>query len=360
MSPRRLRFRFCSSHTLTAALTFTVLTATVPARAGEPAAAPTEQTQADDVATLLDTAVERFAAGDLEAARESFAAAWRLRKDVTIASNLADVEMKLGRYRDAAEHLSFCVRHATEEGVRKDAQRRLAECRPFVGSASVAVDTPAATVLLDGTSVGHAPLERELWLAPGTHTLHAQHQGRSSATQTLQVRGGEEVKIELELNPSVAPAVPTRTNAPPTASSKPTRAATSDSANDDLKFYWMIGGSTLGVTALGLGVLWTVSANSEEDSANALRTTVAAEGGCGTAAMPPSPDCGALHHAWESHDSSRNLATGAFITGGVLIAGTMAAYFFWPEDQQPTQKPALHVAPWSQGKANGVQLSGSF
>jgi hypothetical protein len=368
MSPLRWRFRSCSSHTLTVALAFALLTAAVPAHAEEQDAPVTEQT-AEEVATLLDAAVERFAAGDLEGARESFAAAWRLRKDVTIASNLADIEMKLGRYRDAAEHLSFCVRHATDESVRREAARRLADCRPFVGNVHVTVDTQAATVLLDGAPIGHAPIERELWLAPGTHTLQAQHQGRSSAMQTLQVRGGDEVKIELKLAPSVAPAPPANAIKPkPQKAGAPTRAAAPDSTNE-LKFYSMIGGSVVGAAALGAGLLWTFSANSSENSANALLTRVKAEGdpslaetngSCSVAASSPPAECGQLKGAWESVDRSRNLATGAFITGGVLLAGTVAAYFFWPEGHEPTRKATLDVAPWSQGEANGVQLSGSF
>jgi hypothetical protein len=358
-----------TSHTLTVALVLAVLPATATAQGRDADPSPADPALADEMATLLDRAVERFAAGDLEAAREAFAAAWRLRKDVTIASNLADVEMKLGRYRDAAEHLTFCIRHATEVAARKDAERRLAECRPFVATATVTVDTQAATVLLDGAPVGHAPLEGELWLQPGAHTLKAQLQGRSSPEKTLQVRGGEEQRIELKLSPTSAPS-PSPQPAPvaPLVQVQGRRRADVTTTHDsELKFYTIVGGAALGAAGLGLGLLWTFNANSEEESARSLLAQVNAEGDpelakAGRACTGSSPPrgCADLKPAWQSVDRSRNLATGAFVIGGVLLAGTAAAYIFWPEHREPTERAAVHVAPWSQGKANGVQLSGSF
>jgi len=351
-----------------------ILAAAAPAAAGEqapPSAA--DQAQIKDVARLLDRAIERFAAGDLEAARASFEAAWRLRKDVTIASNLADVEMKLARYRDAAAHLSYCIRHSTDEGARKEAERRLEKCRQFVGSVTVTTDTPGATVSVDGASIGQAPLDGELWLEPGAHTLKAQRQGRLPAEKTLEIRSGDDVRVELKLGPStaVAAGVTEKHVAPATprpqmvASTRPSDGAASPS--EDLKFYSIVGGSTLGAAALGLGLMWTLSANSDEDSAHALLAQVEAEGdpelakihGSCTAATPPAK-CGDLKRTWDSIVRSRDLATGAFIVGGVLVAGTAAVYFLWPEQQQPTNQSRLRLVPWSVGKANGVQLSGSF
>jgi hypothetical protein len=379
MSPLRLRLRSLASRSTAAAVAFAVLASAASATAGEQTAPPAaNQAQIKDVARLLDKAVERYAAGDLEAARESFDAAWRLQKDVTIASNLADVEIKLARYRDAAEHLSYCIHHATDESARKEAERRLVECRRFVGSVTVSVDPPAATLLVDGATAGQAPLDGELWLEPGTHTLRAQQQGRSSPEKTVKVASGEDIRVELKLGPNaVAPAAalsatenrPASSAAPPKKVASGRHVDTSASADGDLKFYSLVGGSALGAAAIGAGLLWTFSANSDEDSANALLTQVKAEGdpglagtdsSCtGAAGLPPAK-CGDLKQARESVDRSRNLATGAFIVGGVLIAGTVSAYFLWPEQQEPTKRSALRFVPWSAGKANGVQLSGTF
>lgn len=373
--PLRLRLRCFPLRICTAALLVAVLAGTVPASAADQTARPAaDQKQIKDVAKLLDRGVERFAAGDLEAARESFDAAWHLQKDVTIASSLADVEIKLGRHRDAAGHLSYCIHHSTDESARREAERRLIACRRFVGSVSVTIDTPGATVTVDGAAVGQAPLDGELWLEPGTHTLKAQRHGHLPAEKTLEITVGDKLIVELKLGPNTAPSAAPSASAPLTLRPKRLesaahRADTSVSANDNLKFYSIIGGSVLGAAALGLGVLWTLGASSDEDSANALLAQLKAEGdpelaktnsSCTGAAGPPPAKCDDLKHARESVDRSRNLATGAFITGGVLLAGTVSAYFLWPEQQEPTGKSALHFAPWSEGKANGVQLSGTF
>src|SRR5450432_3751077 len=50
-----------------------------------------------------------------EAARASFQKAWELKRHYAIAANLADVELKLGRYREAAEHLEYALANLPPE-----------------------------------------------------------------------------------------------------------------------------------------------------------------------------------------------------------------------------------------------------
>src|SRR5262249_22124873 len=57
-------------------------------------------------------------------AYDSFLAAWKLKQHFQIAVNLGHAELKLGKYRDAAEHLTYFLQEASEvtPEERKDAE----------------------------------------------------------------------------------------------------------------------------------------------------------------------------------------------------------------------------------------------
>src|SRR4051812_13044301 len=76
----------------------------------EPATPPDADTKAT-VKELMHTGVAAYRKKDFEAARTAFAKAWKLKPHSDIAAALADVEMKLGRYRDAAGHWDYYLNY---------------------------------------------------------------------------------------------------------------------------------------------------------------------------------------------------------------------------------------------------------
>jgi tetratricopeptide (TPR) repeat protein len=76
-----------------------------------------------------------------EEARDAYRAAWELRPHFAVAANLADVELRLGAYREAAEHLRFFLANLPPERevLRADGEKRLAECRAHLATVRVAV-----------------------------------------------------------------------------------------------------------------------------------------------------------------------------------------------------------------------------
>src|SRR5262245_11666729 len=48
--------------------------------------------------------------GEYARAHTAYVAAWSLKKHYQIAGNLGDCEVRIGKYRDAAEHLSYFIR----------------------------------------------------------------------------------------------------------------------------------------------------------------------------------------------------------------------------------------------------------
>src|SRR5271168_2244413 len=104
-------------------------------------AGPTTSVAAQ-VVQLFDQAQDAFAKGDKQGAYNAYRAAWALQKSYDIAGNLGNVELKLGKYRDAAEHLAFSLENfppTGEEAQQKAMEKRLAEVLKEVGRLHVKV-----------------------------------------------------------------------------------------------------------------------------------------------------------------------------------------------------------------------------
>src|SRR5271156_5274778 len=98
-------------------------------------AGPTASVPAQ-VVQLFDQAEDAFAKGDKQGAYNAYRAAWALQKSYDIAGNLGNVELKLGKYRDAAERLAFSLENfppTGEEATQKATERKLAEAVKEIG-----------------------------------------------------------------------------------------------------------------------------------------------------------------------------------------------------------------------------------
>jgi tetratricopeptide (TPR) repeat protein len=105
--------------------------------------------------------------GDLEGAHDAFERAYAIDPQPAVALSLAEVEMKLERYEEAAAHFLFLRKTAPpDSSERPSAHNNLAECRKHLGRAKITVHMAAAELFVDGRSVGFAPMRDELWLAP--------------------------------------------------------------------------------------------------------------------------------------------------------------------------------------------------
>lgn len=324
------------------------------------------------VTELMRAAVARYSKNDLEGAREAFLKAWKLRQHAAIAASLAEVELKLGRYRDAAEHLSFYLAHLPtgKESSRTDAERQLAECKMHIGILQLTVDPLNATVLVDGVVVGNGN-SSELFVEPGAHSLHAEKDGRRTPMQRPSVAAGETLDVRLTVPVSMPSAASSPMQVQPqTPRSEPPRIAQKRpvaEADDDGKFWTVTAGGALTAAAVGVGIMYTVQSNGADVRADELLRQVnrdsdpelvARHGAC-TADPPPSA-CSELASARDDAVRSRNIAIGSFVAGGVLGVATVGAYLFWPDEARPSMSKKLTVAPWTVGHARGLMVHGRF
>lgn len=320
-----------------------------------------------EAAGYMRRGVDEYKKGHFELARENFARAWALTQHPAIAANLADVETRLGRYREGAEHWSFYLKNAPPDRDRSDGEEGLAECRKHVARLEVTTATKAS-ISLDGQLVGDASLPVELWVEPGAHVVEARFAGGEVASQRLVIAAGDAQQVALAPAPEKAP-VPSaaiastqaKATAPPAV--QPEAVGGGTSARTPV----VIGGAALTAVALGVGVAFGLKANSASDDAESLskkiRGVVVGNGGgggesaCESPAVLVSADCATLGSKVDAARSARTTAKVAFIAGGVLGVGTLATYLLWPRSSSSS---ALSFAPWHSAGVSGVLAEGSF
>ncbi|AUX34345.1 uncharacterized protein SOCE836_065170 [Sorangium cellulosum] len=186
-----------------------LLAASLLASAAASAAPPTPP-QED---ALSATARDLFAKGAeawnqrrYDECRASLLAAWSIKPYRQIAGNLGACEIKLGLYRDAAEHLSVLTRAAPDgkpAELSPEHRRLFDEALSKVAAVQIEVE-PGATVLIDGKAVGQAPLSAPVYLEPGEHALEART-GTGAVTQ-ISVRFEAGTQRKLLLHPQLPPA----------------------------------------------------------------------------------------------------------------------------------------------------------
>jgi hypothetical protein len=245
-------------------------------------------------------------------ARTFFQGAWRIQQHWKIAASLGRAELKVGRMRDAAEHLSFAL-HEVPAGTLapvdlKPLEEMLAQAQAKVGTVKVTGAPAGADVLVDGAVVGKAPLKGALFLEPGQHRVVGQREGYVEGAGEVVAAAGKEGAVDLGMVK-----VPEAKVVTPVA-----EVVVPPAVGPDKRI--VIAGAALGFVALGMGVGLTVAANSK-----ANQITMGTATGCP----------GGMHDGqyWGCSknliaiESSRvtftNVAGASFIAAGAFGLGTL-------------------------------------
>lgn len=331
-----------------------------------------EQQKGDAVRALMKEGSEAYARRDWEAARKAYVLAWQLKPNPLIAANLGDVEIKLERYREAAEHVQYFLFHAPF-GVKRDklagAEQQLAECRKHVASVTITSNLQGAEVRIGDRVIGRTPLLGQTFLDPGTYVIDVKLADYAPASKSIIAESGTELIVNFNLEKSVKPNVMTSsiTKEPPKPK-PPDRAGTSPRT-------WVVAGGAVATgISLGIGVVFRIRAGNFDSDVNATTaqldaptmskpSEVAAHSECLHQTTAAKPLCDALHAALEKRDTAANISTGAFVSAGVLGAATVFSLFLWPEAPKVRSQSAnvpFAIRPLLTGSGSGVQLFGSF
>lgn len=196
---RKSLIRVLTTGALVAALSFTVSKADAEGAAASTPTQPEAQKQ-------LEAGVKALQAKQWEKARRNLLQAWQIEKHCRIAANLGLVEIELQQYRNAAEHLVYCLRNENDlDEDRKTAVRELFEqAQAQVGTIDVRTDAVGATIFVDGEVVGHTPIA-VIFVEPGRRTIAAKMAGKSFEEQPVDIAAGETRKVVLPERPVVTP-----------------------------------------------------------------------------------------------------------------------------------------------------------
>jgi hypothetical protein len=297
-------------------------------------------------------------------AEKVFEEAWALNPTVDVAYNLGTTEFRQGKYREAAEHLSFALRAwplmEAMSSQRPLAEKRLAEARTFVGALTVSVNVAHAEVLVDGRSVGTAPLAGEVFVEPGAHVLEAKLKGYLGAKEPVQVEKGTAKTIELKLA-AITPMEASSGVTSDAAKPKGGGVGSTESAVGDggLRKKLIIAGIASSAVAITGGVVFAIVANAKATAEDNQRADLVLQGnGTNQCLEAPLPGgCKQLESSIAAHDTFTNLSVWSFVLGGALGVGTAVYALVAPK---PTPTGTLRAMPTASREGVGVVVVGRW
>ena len=300
----------------------------------------------DQARKLLLEGIEHFQAGRLPQAHAALTAAWRIKSHHQVAGALGTVELKLGKFRDASEHLHYFMNSPeADAGEKAQTKPYYLEATSKVGQVSITCNVPTAQITVSGRVVATTQLDL-VFVDPGKVAVVATADGYETANAALQVAAGESKKVPLSLRKR-------DTHPPVTGWPK-------------WPGYTLIGA---GVVGIGVGVALMVVSGGKRSDAETLSTTIKTAGGspasttlCKDAALTPHPQCGEL---FDLASSARGLTRGgvaALAVGGALGIGGALYLVLAPRSSETSaaKHQPVQFTPSIAAGTYGVTVSGTF
>jgi tetratricopeptide (TPR) repeat protein len=349
------------SRTFWIALVSVTLSATAAAQpAPETGKDPTKPTEIakERARALHRDGAALYLQGQYEKALAAFTAAWALIHHADLAGNLAECEIKLGRFRDAAEHVQYILDDPTASKRLKDnAVARMRDVSAHVATVRVTLSEPTATLTIGGREVPRSALGGPLFLDPGDHVFLAKERGFRDATATKTLTAGASETVALVLAkeapaPPPGPAASASGATPPPPTPGP-------GASEELAPTTVVlvaGGATVAV-ATALGITFSLIASGKASDADDQLAALDAQGlarPCGA----PSTACAEIDDARNAADDLGTAALGSFIGAGVALAGTGALYLWFSGEERA--ESAVRVGAASLPGGGVVSVGGAF
>jgi hypothetical protein len=266
----------------------------------ESAAAPQAGGSSARLEALFRRGVEAMKEERWQAAHAALLAAWKLERHFQIAANLGLAELRLGKHRDAAEHLAFVLREAPDEikpSQREHVRRSLEEARQRVAALRIAVNRDGAQIFVEGAPVGTSPLIHEIYVEPGARTVEARLPNGATRQVSVDLLAGHTRRVGLMFWPEPVPA---DARAPATPRDAPPRGGLDRSSIAILG----IGGG-MSAVAIGVGIAATALSFSKAGEQDTCQTE----------------SCFRLLES--SRTNLANVAVASFVIGGLALGGTL-------------------------------------
>jgi hypothetical protein len=270
---------------------------------------------------------------DWTLARQLLTDLWNQAQTYDVAGSLAQVEYQLRNFAAAASHMAFAVANLPPKEKPETVERfktGLAELKDLVGTVHVTVNLAGADLRLDGNRVGQSPIDSELFVDVGSHTIEAKLQGYESATEHFYASAGDELTVKLVLARPQPEAASSHRGALDPARDK----GAQPGPNEEL--YLVTGGVAIAAlgTSLGFFIASAVKDSKREDLLSGL------EGDNPCVVRPDLPSqCPTIARLADKAATYR--AVGATSLGIGVVAG-VATYLLWPASTGGSASRAKH------------------
>jgi hypothetical protein len=160
--------------------------------------------QGDPYRLHMDNGVKLYSDRNYPAAVVEFEAAYEARPSANPLMNIALCDKEMFHYARAITALEAALlKHgdSMDAGDKKAAEDAIKEMRALLGTATVTVRPPTATLLVDGDELPAGAADHPLALGPGVHKITARAEGYATAEQTVTVASGREQTVTMTLIP---------------------------------------------------------------------------------------------------------------------------------------------------------------
>ena len=328
-----------------------VLFATHNARARPPIVVDEEtERRADE---LRRTANLLSREGRLTEALEAYSQAFSLNKTCATAANLGNLELKLERYRDAAEHLARALTACGAPNpptLRQTLADGLAQATLRIGILRIRLTFDNAQVLVDGQQLDPREVGA-VYLHPGSHTVVVSLNDTLVDQRILNIKAGAVLDVEV-----------TQPSAPARTADAGLSSAGSESPTRSKSFTLLVTGFGVVASGLALGAAFTVGANNRLSQAISARDALVAQSGpaaCAPSLTQNATACANLRGVLQDHAVFSDVAVWAFVAAGGAAAAS-ATYAFWPISNAPVSEARAHIAPLVTPQGGGVLFHASF
>jgi hypothetical protein len=297
---------------------------------------------ANDADALYEQGGAAFDAGKLDRAYDLYRRAWALRQTYDIAGNLAQVELALGKKRDAAEHIAFTLTHfppSVHTDRRQKIKAVLDGLRRDLGVLRINVNLTGARIAIDSAPVGNAPVADEVFVDPGAHVVEATLAGYQPARAQVDAPKGLAQDVALTLLP-----VPT----PPPGGGGPSAGGPSKPV--------IISGAVLGGVGVLLGAVFAGVSDAKASDAAAKNGAIVmgVTPACGSVV---SANCQAIQSAGQARATFANASAWSFIAGGAVGVATVIYAIAAP---RAAKKSGARVVPLVAADGGGVVVRGEW
>jgi hypothetical protein len=315
----------------------------------------------DEANARFQTGLKYYDNHDFESARLAFKQAYAVLQKPSILLNLALSELYSNHPLDAIVHFEEYMKDpSTPNDKREKAKKHLEEA--MKKTAHLQIRTGAdAQVTIDGRAVP-PPYTSAVHVMPGPHSVEARL-GSKQKSANVDPKPGDTVAIDLgfegEPTPPPVDPSPQSTNSsdtnPAAGVTEPPQISPTPPASSAR---WIVP-VALGVAAIGSAVVGFVFAQQNQSSLDDAETLRRA-GPSNICADRSSAQCQAYESKLDDASSQGTVSTIGYVASGVLLAGAIATFVFWPRASPKSSATSFILQPMLSPSTAGTFASITF